>query len=66
LKAADVQPELDRLTKARQLLMEHAVGTALAVRKVLTPDQLARAGQVKDRMRALRTEMRQLVEGAEE
>jgi Spy/CpxP family protein refolding chaperone len=65
LKAIDVKPELDRLTRARQQLMEHALGTALEVRKVLTPEQLTRAAQVKDRMRALRAEMRQLMEGAE-
>ena len=66
LKAADLKPQLDRLTQARQQLMEHAVAAALDVRKVLTPDQLSHAAQVKDRMRALHTQMRQLMEGGEE
>ncbi len=66
LTAADLKPQLDRLTQTRQQLMEHAVATALDVRKVLTPDQLAHAAQVKDQMRALHTQMRQLMKGAEE
>src|SRR2546430_16946648 len=51
-KVDDLKPELDRLTRARQQLMDHAVTTALDTRKVLTPEQLARAARIKDRMRA--------------
>ena len=65
VKADDLKPELDRLTRARQQLMDHAVTTALDVRKVLTPEQLARTAKIKDRMRALHDQMRDLMEGDE-
>ena len=62
LKVGDLKPELDRLTRARAQLMDHAVTTALDIRKVLTPEQLARTAKIKDRMRALHEQMRDLVE----
>jgi len=62
LKADDLRPELDRLARARQQLMDHALTTALDVRKVLTPEQLARTAKIKDRMRALHDQMRDLVD----
>ena len=62
LKVGDLKPELDRLTRAREQLMDHAVTTALDIRKVLTPEQLARTAKIKDRMRALHDQMRDLVE----
>ena len=65
LKADDLRPELDRLARARQQLMDHALTTALDVRKVLTPEQLARTAKIKDRMRALHDQMRDLVEPGE-
>src|SRR5882724_4465256 len=66
LKVGDLKPELDRLTRARAQLMDHAVTTALDIRKVLTPEQLARTAKIKDRMRALHDQMRDLVEPEEE
>jgi len=66
LKANDLKPELDRLTRARAQLMDHAVTTALDIRKVLTPEQLARTAKIKDRMRALHDQMRELVAPEEE
>ena len=65
-KVDDLKPELDRLTRAREQLMDHAVTTALDIRKVLTPEQLARTAKIKDRMRALHDQMRDLVEPEEE
>src|SRR5207247_10235148 len=65
LKANDLKPELDRLTRARAQLMDHAVTTALDIRKVLTPEQLARTAKIKDRMRVLHDQMRELVEPEE-
>jgi len=56
----------DRLTRARAQLMDHAVTTALDIRKVLTPEQLARTAKIKDRMRALHDQMRELVAPEEE
>ena len=66
LKVGDLKPELDRLTRAREQLMDHAVTTALDIRKVLTPEQLARTAKIKDRMRALHDQMRELVAPEEE
>ena len=61
--AADVAPQVQQVTQLRQQLMEQGVKTALAVRAVLTPDQLAKVRQMKDRIDQLQTEMRTLLEG---
>lgn len=45
--------------------MEQGLKTALAVRAVLTPEQLAKVNQLKDQLRKLRTEMRSLLEEAD-
>ena len=66
VKADDLKPEMDRLTRTRMQLMDHALTTALDIRKVLTPEQLARTAKIKDRMRALHDQMRDLVEPEEE
>lgn len=64
LRASDVQPQLDRIIQLRQQLLQEAARVSLEIRSVLTPDQLARAQQVKDRMRVLHAELRQLTEPA--
>jgi Spy/CpxP family protein refolding chaperone len=66
LKADDLKPEMDRLNRARMQLMDHALTTALDVRKVLTAEQLARTAKIKDRMRALHDQMRELMDEGEE
>ena len=60
LKEDDVQPQLQKITQLREQLMQESAKIALEVRGLLTPEQLARAAQVKDRMRQLQSEMRQL------
>jgi hypothetical protein len=40
--------------------MQEGLKVALEVRGLLTPAQLAKAAEIKDRMRALRTEMQGL------
>jgi Spy/CpxP family protein refolding chaperone len=65
LAAPDLKPELDRLGQARQRLIEHAATTAVEVRKILTPDQLARTAEVRKKMQALHSEMRDLMGGDE-
>ena len=40
--------------------MQESAKIALEVRALLTPEQLSRASQVKDRVRQLQSEMRQL------
>ena len=60
LKEADLQPQLQKIVQLREQLMLESARVALEVRALLTPEQLGRAAQVKDRMRQLQSEMRQL------
>ena len=66
LKADDLKSEMDRLTRTKMQLMDHALTTALDIRKVLTPEQLARTAKIKDRMRALHDQMQELMEEGED
>jgi Spy/CpxP family protein refolding chaperone len=62
LKEADLQPQLQRIAQLRQQLLQESTRVALDVRALLTQEQLSRTAQVKDRMRQLESEMRQLLE----
>ena len=62
LDAKDLAAQTDRIVQLRQQLMQQGLTTALAVRAVLTPEQLAKAAQTKDRLQKLRAEMRGLME----
>ncbi|HUE31004.1 MAG TPA: periplasmic heavy metal sensor [Verrucomicrobiae bacterium] len=66
LKADDLKSEMDRLTRTKMQLMDHALTTALDIRKVLTPEQLARTAKIKDRMRTLHDQMQELMEEGED
>jgi Spy/CpxP family protein refolding chaperone len=55
--------QAQRLTQLREQLMQEGLQVALEVRAILTPEQLATAAQLHDRMRALHTEMRGLFKG---
>jgi Spy/CpxP family protein refolding chaperone len=63
VQAADLAPQVQQITQLRQQLMEQGVKTALAIRAVLTPQQLAKVAQTKDRVEKLQAEMRSLFEG---
>lgn len=63
VQAADLTPQVQQITQLRQQLMEQGLKTALAIRAVLTPEQLAKVSQLKDRMEKLQTEMRTVLEG---
>lgn len=65
VQAADLTPQIQHITQLRQQLMEQGVKTALAVRAVLTPQQLAKVAQLKDRIEKLQTEMQSILGGAE-
>jgi Spy/CpxP family protein refolding chaperone len=65
VQSADLAPQVQQITQLRQQLMERGVKTALAVRAVLTPDQLAKVRQMRDRIDQLQTEMRTLLEGTD-
>jgi Spy/CpxP family protein refolding chaperone len=62
VQAADLQPQLQRISQLRDQLAQDSATAALEVRAVLTPEQLARVAQTKDRLKQLREEMRQLMQ----
>lgn len=62
VQAADLQPQLQRIGQLRDQLAQDSAAAALEVRAVLTPEQLARVAQTKDRLKQLREEMRQLMQ----
>ena len=62
LEEADLAPQLQRIASLREQLVQENARVALEVRAILTPEQLARAAQVKNRMRELHNEMRQLMQ----
>jgi periplasmic protein CpxP/Spy len=60
VRAEDLRSQLQRVSQLREQLMQEGLQVALEVRGVLTPDQLAKAAELKERVRALHTEMRGL------
>lgn len=64
VQEADLAAPLQQIGQLRAQLLQASVRVALEVRTLLTPEQLAKAAQVKDRMRALESEMRQLLQPA--
>ena len=60
MHAEDLTGQVQRAAQLREQLMQEGLKVALEVRALLTPDQLAKAAQLKDRVRALRAEMRSL------
>ncbi|HEV8673248.1 MAG TPA: periplasmic heavy metal sensor [Methylomirabilota bacterium] len=62
VQTADFAPLLQQSAQLREQLVQEGLKVALEVRAVLTPDQLAKASQVKDRLKALRAEERLLFE----
>ena len=59
--AADVAPAVQRLGQVRQQLMQEWVQAALEARAVLTPEQLAKAADVKQHLDTLHAEMEKLL-----
>jgi len=64
VQAADIQPQLQRISQLRDQLAQDSASAALEVRAVLTPEQLARVAQKKERLRQLREELHQLIQPA--
>jgi Spy/CpxP family protein refolding chaperone len=62
VKAEDLTPLTQQIAKLREPLTQESLQVALEVRKVLTPDQLAKAKQRRQRLNELRAEMRSLLE----
>jgi len=65
VEIGDLKPQVQQISQLRQQLMEQGLKTALAVRAVLTPEQLAKVNQLKDQLRKLHTEMRSIFEGTD-
>lgn len=59
--AAALQPDVERVIQARQALMRHGLETALALRAILTPEQLATVRDKRARLHDLRKQMRELM-----
>ena len=60
VRAEDLTVQMQRAAQLREQLMQEGLKVALAVREVLTPEQLAKAAELKARMRELHAEMRGL------
>jgi Spy/CpxP family protein refolding chaperone len=60
VQVADFTTQMQRLAQLREQLMREGLQVAIQVREVLTPEQLVKAAEIKDRLRALHTEMRGL------
>jgi len=63
IEASSLQPEVERISALRRQLMERGLKTALGVRAVLTPEQLAKVADKRARMEKLQAELRALLEG---
>lgn len=59
--AASLRPDVERVAQARQALMQHGLETALALRAILTPEQLAAVQAKRDKLHELRRQMRALM-----
>jgi hypothetical protein len=61
VQPTDLQPLLQRITQLREQLLQESAKVAVEARALLSADQVAQAARVKDRLRALTIEMRQLL-----
>jgi Spy/CpxP family protein refolding chaperone len=61
--AAALKADVEQVAHLRQELMDQGLKTALAVRAVLTPEQLAKVAAVQTKLRTLQGEMRELLDG---
>lgn len=64
IQTADIQLQLQRISQLRDQLAQASAQAVLDVRAVLTPEQLARVAQTRERLKQLREEMRQIMEPA--
>lgn len=65
VQTEDLAPQLQRIAQVRQQMLQESLKVSLEVRALLTPEQLAKALQLKDGLRALRKEERKLLEGVQ-
>ena len=60
LQETDLAPEVQQISQLRNQLAEEGLKVVLQIREVLTPEQLARASQLKSQMESLHSQMRTL------
>lgn len=60
VQANDLTPLVQKVAQLREQLAQEGLKVALEVRRVLTPEQLTKAAQLRERMQALHAEMRSL------
>ena len=61
--AGDLEPLRQQIAQLEEQLSQDRLAAALEIRALLTPEQLAKAQKLKDRVRELRAEMQALFEG---
>ena len=62
LQEADLAPQVQEISQLRNQLAEQGLRVVLEIRGVLTPEQLAKASQLKSQMQSLHSQMRSLWE----
>ena len=60
LQEADLAPQVQQIAQLRNQLADEGLRVVLEIRGVLTPEQLAKASQLKSQMQSLHSQMRSL------
>ena len=60
VQEADLAPQAQQIANLRNQLADEGLRVVLAIRGVLTPEQLAKASQLKSQMESLHSQMRSL------
>jgi len=60
LQEADLAPQVQQIAQLRNQLADEGLKVVLEIRGVLTPEQLAKASQLKSQMQSLHSQMRSL------
>jgi Spy/CpxP family protein refolding chaperone len=60
LQEADLAPDVQQISQLRNQLAEEGLKVVLEIRGVLTPEQLAKASQLKSQMESLHSQIRNL------
>jgi Spy/CpxP family protein refolding chaperone len=61
LTASDLEPDIQKLASLQQQLLEQRIQTAVALRNILTPGQLAQAAQLKAQIQSLHEQLHNLL-----
>ena len=61
LQSADLEPQVQQLAAVQQQLLEQRIKTAVAIRNVLSAEQLSQAAQLKSQIQALHEQLHNLL-----